>query len=196
MTTSACVQSTSSARQTSTGKRPRAGRQGRQDRAHRHQEPLRPVNLHESQRSLACLAGRACGRARVGCAEEGRRTPAQKDADRHFKSGVALFKEAQVRRGARRVRARLRDRAAPDSCSTTSPACHRELSHYGEAVKYYKRFLDEGKGKVPATRLTTAQTELDCDPRAHRPRHRQGRARDGATLILDGDDARPRSTCR
>src|ERR1700743_2698565 len=40
-------------------------------------------------------------------------------------------------------------------------ACHRELSHYSDAVTFYQRFLTEGANKVPAPRLTAAKAELD-----------------------------------
>jgi hypothetical protein len=40
--------------------------------------------------------------------------------------------------------------------------CHRELSHYADAVTYYGRFLADGSGKVPTARLAAAQAELDA----------------------------------
>jgi hypothetical protein len=69
--------------------------------------------------------------------------------------------------------------------------CHRELSRYAEAVKFYTRFLAEGVGKVPPNRLADAQKELDgifalvarvtvkVEPAA------------GATLFLDGAQLGP-----
>jgi len=84
----------------------------------------------------------------------------QKEADRHFKSGVALFKEAKFAEALAEFE-RANDIAPHPLVLYNIAACHRELSHYAEAVKFYKRFLSEGEGKVPAARLHTAQSELD-----------------------------------
>src|SRR5262252_9044635 len=84
----------------------------------------------------------------------------QKEADRHFKSGVALFKEAKFAEALAEFE-RANEIAPHPLVLYNIAACHRELSHYAEAVKFYKRFLSEGEGKVPPARLHTAQTELD-----------------------------------
>lgn len=84
----------------------------------------------------------------------------QKAADRHFKSGVALFKEGKFKEALAEFE-RAYEIAPHPLVLYNIAGCHRELSSYGEAIRFYERFLVEGKGKVPATRLTTAQTELD-----------------------------------
>src|SRR5262245_18364639 len=86
--------------------------------------------------------------------------PEQKEADRHFKSGVALFKESKFAEALAEFE-RANDLAPHPLVLYNIAACHRELSNYAEAVKFYKKFLADGQGKVPAARLHTAQTELD-----------------------------------
>jgi len=85
----------------------------------------------------------------------------QKEADRHFKSGVALFKEAKFKEALAEFE-RAYEIAPHPLVLYNIAGCHRELSNYGEAIKFYERFLKEGKGQVPKERLTTAQTELDA----------------------------------
>jgi len=114
-----------------------------------------------------------------------KQTAEQKEADRHFKSGVALFKEAKF--GEALAEFERAYEIAPHPLVLYNIAgCHRELSHYGEAVKFYKRFLDEGKGKVPKERLATAQTELDGI--LARIARITVAAPDGAVLTLDGTE--------
>ena len=84
----------------------------------------------------------------------------QKKADRHFKSGVALFKEAKFKEALAEFE-RAYEIAPHPLVLYNIAGCHRELSSYGEAIKFYQRFLSEGKGKVPPARLNTAATELD-----------------------------------
>ena len=85
----------------------------------------------------------------------------QKEADRHFKSGVALFKEGKFKEALAEFE-RAYEIAPHPLVLYNIAGCHRELSSYGEAIKFYERFLKEGKGQVPPARLTTAQTELDA----------------------------------
>jgi hypothetical protein len=87
-------------------------------------------------------------------------TDKQKEADRHFKSGVALYKEAKYAEALAEFERAYEIEPHPLVLYNIA-TCHRELSHYGEAVKYYQRFLSEGKGKVPPGRLKEAQSELD-----------------------------------
>src|SRR5258705_6521681 len=88
-------------------------------------------------------------------------TPEQKEADKFFKSGVALFKEAKYAEALAEFE-RAYDVAPHPLVLYNIAACHRELSHYAEAVTYYGRLLADGNGKVPAARLAAAQTELDA----------------------------------
>lgn len=109
----------------------------------------------------------------------------QKEADRHFKSGVALYKEAKYAEALAEFE-RAHEIAPHPLVLYNIAGCHRELSHYADAVKYYNRFLAEGKGKVPAARLTAAQTELDgILARIARVTVTVAPS-DGATIILDG----------
>jgi hypothetical protein len=112
-------------------------------------------------------------------------TAEQKEADRHFKSGVALYKEAKY--GEALAEFERAYEIAPHPLVLYNIAgCHRELSHYGDAVKFYKRFLDEGKGQVPKERLVAAQTELDGI--LARIARITVAAPDGAVLTLDGTE--------
>jgi hypothetical protein len=85
----------------------------------------------------------------------------QKEADRHFKSGVALFKEGKFKEALAEFE-RAYEIAPHPLVLYNIAGCHRELSNYGDAIRFYERFLEEGKGQVPPARLNTAQTELDA----------------------------------
>jgi hypothetical protein len=87
-------------------------------------------------------------------------TAEQKEADRHFKAGVALFKEGKFKEALAEFERAYEITPHPLVLYNIA-GCHRELSNYGEAIRFYERFIKEGKGQVPATRLNTAQTELD-----------------------------------
>jgi len=88
------------------------------------------------------------------------RTQAQKEADRHFKSGVALFKEAKYAESLAEFE-RAYEIAPHPLVLYNIAGCHRELSHYREAIAHYTQFLADAPGKVPAARLAAAQAELD-----------------------------------
>lgn len=110
--------------------------------------------------------------------------PAQKEADRFFKSGVALYKEAKYSEALAEFQ-RAYEIAPHPLVLYNIAGCHRELSQYSEAVKAYSQFLAEGKGQVPAARLTAAQTELD-GILARIARVTVTVTPDGATLLVDG----------
>ncbi|MBP6630543.1 MAG: hypothetical protein KBG28_00335 [Kofleriaceae bacterium] len=113
-------------------------------------------------------------------------TDEQKEADRHFKSGVALFGEAKF--GEALAEFERAYEIAPHPLVLYNIAgCHRELSQYGQAVKFYRRFLDEGKGQVPAARLTAARAELD-GILARIARVTVAIAPEGASLFLDDNE--------
>ncbi|HET9627146.1 MAG TPA: tetratricopeptide repeat protein [Kofleriaceae bacterium] len=116
----------------------------------------------------------------------GPRTAAQKEADRHFKAGVELFKEAKYGEALAEFQ-RAYDIAPHPLVLYNIAGCHRELSQYGEAVATYNKFLAEGKGKVPAARLAAAQAELDgILARIARVTVHVTPAADAATLSVDG----------
>ena len=113
------------------------------------------------------------------------KAPEQAQADRYFKSGVQLFKEAKFSEALAEFM-RAYEIAPHPLVLYNIAACHRELSHYGEAVIYYERFLAEGKGQVPAARLTAAQTELDSIL-ARIARVTVTVSPDGAQVTVDGE---------
>ncbi len=86
--------------------------------------------------------------------------PEQKEAERHFQSGVQLFKEAKYAEALAEFERAYEILPQPLVLYNIA-GCHRELSHYSEAVSYYRRFLSEGKDKVKPARLAAAQAELD-----------------------------------
>lgn len=111
--------------------------------------------------------------------------PEQAQADRYFKSGVALFKEQKYSEALAEFQ-RAYEIAPHPLVLYNIAGCHRELSHYAEAVEYYERFLAEGKGQVPAARLTAAQAELD-GILARIARVTVTVSPDGASLTVDGN---------
>ena len=110
----------------------------------------------------------------------------QKDADRHFKSGVELYKELKYTEALAEFE-RAYEISPHPLVLYNIAVCHRELSHYQQAVKFYKRFISEGKGQVPGPKLTTAQTELD-GILARIARVTVTVSPDGATLIVDDQE--------
>lgn len=110
--------------------------------------------------------------------------PEQAEADRHFKSGVSLYKEGKFAESLAEFE-RAYEIAPHPLVLYNIAGCHRELSNYGESIKYSRRFLEEGKGVVSKSRLATAQTELDS-VLARIARVTVTVPVEGAELILDG----------
>jgi hypothetical protein len=101
------------------------------------------------------------GLAAAGPAAEARPKPteAQKRADRHFKNGVALFGEGKYGEALAEFE-RAHDIAPHPLVLYNIAASYRELSRYGEAVRFYGRFLAEAEGVAPPARLEAARREL------------------------------------
>lgn len=87
-------------------------------------------------------------------------TASQREADGLFKRGVQLYDEGKFADAL----------AAFEEAYALAPhplvlkniaATHRELSHYAEAVRTFRRFLTEGEGQVDQARLDAARAELD-----------------------------------
>lgn len=113
------------------------------------------------------------------------RTPQQEEANRHFKSGVTLFGEQKF--GEALAEFERAYELSPNAIVLYNMAsCHRELSHYAEAVRLYNRFLAETEGKDgTAARLTAAKAELnDILSRIARI---TVKVADGARLTVDGN---------
>jgi hypothetical protein len=83
----------------------------------------------------------------------------QREADRHFQSGVSLYLDAKYDEALAEF-TRAYDLAPHPLVLYNIAECHRELLHYVEAVRAYQQFLVDGKDKAPAARLATAQTAL------------------------------------
>jgi Tfp pilus assembly protein PilF len=115
-----------------------------------------------------------------------KKNPKQKEADQRFKRGVALFNEAKYAEALAEFE-RAYEIAPHPLVLYNIAGCHRQMSHYADAVSYYRRFLAEGKGVVPAARLTAAQSELDATLLLiARVTVTVSPAIDGTTLLLDG----------
>jgi len=112
-------------------------------------------------------------------------TAEQKEADRHFKAGVGLYKEAKFSEALAEFE-RAYEIAPHPLVLYNIAACHRELSHYGDAVKFYERFLKEGEGKVPPARLKEAKAELDGVLARIARVTITIKGGEGATVLLDG----------
>lgn len=84
----------------------------------------------------------------------------QAEADRHFTSGVTLYKESKFSEALAEFQ-RAYEIAPHPLVLYNIAGCHRELSSYGEAVRFYRRFLEEGQQVVSKLRLDNAQRELD-----------------------------------
>jgi hypothetical protein len=110
--------------------------------------------------------------------------PEQAEADRHFKSGVTLYKEAKFAEALAEFE-RAYEISPHPLVLYNIAGCHRELSNYAESVKASKRFLEEGKGVVSKARLAVAQSELDA-VLARIARVTVTVAVAGAELIVDG----------
>jgi hypothetical protein len=109
-----------------------------------------------------------------------------RDADRHFRSGVALFKAAQYAEALAEFE-RAYAIAPHPLVLYNIAACHRELAQFAEAATDYLRFLAEGKTSVPAARLAAGQAELDAIlPRVARATVKIPPPADGAVLVVDG----------
>jgi Tfp pilus assembly protein PilF len=121
----------------------------------------------------------------VAAPKKNQQTAEQKEADRHFKSGVALYKEAKYSEALAEFE-RAYEIAPHPLVLYNIATCHRELSRYAEAVKYYERFLNEGKDKVPPARLKEAKSELDAVLARIARVTIKIEGGEGAKVILDG----------
>ena len=137
--------------------------------------------------AVVCAAPDAHARApRKSAPRAKAKNPKQREADQRFKRGVALFNEAKYAEALAEFE-RAYEIAPHPLVLYNLAGCHRQMSHYADAVSFYRRFLAEGKGVVPAARLTAAQSELDATLLLiARVTVTVSPALDGTTLLLDG----------
>jgi len=109
----------------------------------------------------------------------------QQEADRRFKNGVARFKEGKFAQALAEFEQAYQISPHPLVLYNIA-GCYRELSRYSEAVKFYTRFLAEGSGKVPTSRLSDAQVELDHIYALIARVTVKVQPADGAALLVDG----------
>ncbi|HSI81954.1 MAG TPA: PEGA domain-containing protein [Solirubrobacterales bacterium] len=134
---------------------------------------------------LAVVLALTAGTAGTAGAQPAQRPAEQQAADRHFKAGVARFKERKFAEALAEFQ-RANEIAPHPLVLYNIAGCYRELGRHGEAVKAYKKFLDEGIGRVPANRLAEAQTELASIYAAVARVTVQVEPAAGASLLLDG----------
>lgn len=106
--------------------------------------------------SIAVITGIAVPRAVH--ADDSKAT--KREADRHFKNGVKLFDESKYSEALAEFEQAYALASHPlvlYNLATT----HRALSQYAQAVDFYNRFLEEGKGVVKSAQLAKGQRELD-----------------------------------
>jgi hypothetical protein len=135
--------------------------------------------------ALALALAVPAGLAGPAAAQPAQRPPEQQAADRHFKAGVARFKERKFAEALAEFQ-RANEIAPHPLVLYNIAGCYRELGRHGEAVKAYRKFLDEGIGRVPANRLAEAQTELAGIYAAVARVTVQVEPAAGASLLLDG----------
>jgi hypothetical protein len=85
---------------------------------------------------------------------------AAREADRHFKTGAALFDERKYAEALAEFEQAYALQPHPLVLYNLAGA-HRALSQYDQAVDFYNRFLIEGEGKVGAAQLARGRDELD-----------------------------------
>jgi hypothetical protein len=82
------------------------------------------------------------------------------EASRHFKLGVKLYAESKFDEALIEFE-RAYDLSPHPSVLYNIAASHRERSHYGEAIRFYERFLSEGERVARADLLARARVELE-----------------------------------
>lgn len=90
----------------------------------------------------------------------GAKTKADREADRHFKTGVELFDERKYAEALAEFEQAYALQPHPLVLYNLAGA-HRALSQYDQAVDFYNRFLIEGPGKVSEAQLARGREELD-----------------------------------
>ncbi len=101
----------------------------------------------------------AVGVAGAGIAGAQPRPPEQQEADRAFKNGVARFQAKKYDEALVEFQ-KAYDISPHPLVLYNIAGCYRELGRHADAVRYYKKFLVDGPGKVSQDRLTDGLREL------------------------------------
>ena len=109
---------------------------------------------------------------------------ADREADRHFKTGVELFDERKYAEALAEFEQAYALKPHPLVLNNLA-ATHRALSQYDQAVDFYNRFLIEGDGKLTEAELAAGRAELD-DLLRLVARVEVVSAPEGATVKVDG----------
>jgi hypothetical protein len=88
------------------------------------------------------------------------KSKADREADRHFKTGVELFDERKYAEALAEFEQAYALKPHPLVLINLA-ATHRALSQYDQAVDFYNRFLSEGEGKLSPADLGRGRAELD-----------------------------------
>jgi len=97
---------------------------------------------------------------RAPAAVPARRTKADREADRHFKTGVELFDERKYAEALAEFEQAYALKPHPLVLNNLA-ATHRALSQYDQAVDFYNRFLNEGEGQLSEAALYRGRAELE-----------------------------------
>lgn len=106
------------------------------------------------------------------------------EASRHFQLGVRLYNEGKYDEALIEFQ-RAYDLSPHPSVLYNIAATHRELSHYGESIQFFERFLDQGRGRLAPALLARAEAEL-ADVRARIGAVIVDVAPAGVTVTVDG----------
>jgi len=103
---------------------------------------------------------RKAKQAQKGAADTAARNKADREADRHFKTGVELFDERKYAEALAEFEQAYALKPHPLVLNNLA-ATHRALSQYDQAVDFYNRFLVEGEGKLSPEQLARGRAELE-----------------------------------
>ncbi|HEY8145344.1 MAG TPA: PEGA domain-containing protein [Kofleriaceae bacterium] len=132
--------------------------------------------------SIAVIA--ASGIAVPGTVRADDSKATKREADRHFKTGVKLFEETKYSEALAEFEQAYALASHPLVLYNLA-STHRALSQYTQAVDFYNRFLEEGKGVVKPAQLAKGQRELD-DVLRQIARVDVTTDPEGATVSVDG----------
>lgn len=109
----------------------------------------------------------------------------KEEANRHFKNGVALYKERKYAEALAEFERAYSLEPHPLVLYNLA-VTHRELSQYDQAVTYFTRFLSEGPGYAPQDMLDRARGELDDVLRLVAMVEVRTQPAEGVTIHADG----------
>jgi Ni/Co efflux regulator RcnB len=126
---------------------PAAAQSAAQGKSHHHKKKVRKGKRGKPAQGAASAAPTTVNKA-------------DREADRHFKTGVELFDERKYAEALAEFEQAYALKPHPLVLNNLA-ATHRALSQYDQAVDFYNRFLVEGEGKLTAEQLARGRAELE-----------------------------------